>query len=48
MITRDEWENLSAIVADAKRARKKANDDDATLRFRLKELEDAVNALRPK
>jgi hypothetical protein len=47
-MTHDEWENLSAIVADAKRARKTANDADATLRFRLKELEDAVNALRPK
>jgi hypothetical protein len=47
-MTRDEWEHIAAIVADAKRARKIANDADATLRFRLKELEDAVNALRPK
>jgi hypothetical protein len=47
-MTRDEWEHLTSIVADAKRARKIANDADATLRFRLKELEDAVNALRPK
>jgi hypothetical protein len=37
-----------AIVADAKKARKIANDADATLRHRLHELDEAVNALRPR
>lgn len=47
-MNRDDWENLMAILEDAKRARKIASDADASLRHRLRELEEALQYLKPR
>ena len=40
-------ENLKVIVADAKTARKKADDALANLRFRIREIEEEVAKIQP-
>lgn len=40
-------ENLKAVIADAKTARKKADDALANLRFRIREIEEEVAKIQP-